>query len=507
MADDEIVIVGSGPSGAIAAWTLVNAGCKVVLLESGNSFPKGFHLRWKDQEIKRRFHPLQVWGHTLPPDYENLGDPFTRWVKAHMLGGLGNFWGGVVLRFAPEDFTQGEAVSEKFRWPITYDDLEPYYKRVEQLIGVRGTGQSVSALPACEITHHRQFPHELSDLAKAARQLDRWLLPMNDVYGKSTIISQIPSPFNLSLRLMQQLRHRSNFRLIQNAHVTRVLLKRQNALASGVEYINRETGKLHFQSAKAVMLAAGQLGSTHILLNSCATDSFGEVGNSNGLLGRYLHDNPMAVFSYKIDRPSPQLDPWLMGGLYLTRVDYTKAEPLQANGFQVYAGTSNHQPVNLRNNFRFNTQQLEDGYLIFACFGTQVPDESRYVCLHPTAKDEYGLPLLRINTHHNQSDLDILDKGGYASQSLLEIAGWRSVLESVSIEPPGTSVHFGGTARMHSDPKLGVLNAYNQMHEIPNVFVIDASCFPTSVEKNPTLTLMAIAMRAAHHLRTLVKIS
>ena len=492
ISDDQIVIVGSGPTGTVAAWTLVKAGFKVTLLESGCSFPKSLHLRVRDREIRRPY-ALELRDHVAYPQFENLDDPLTRWFKAHLLGGLGSFWGGVVLRFSPEDFTEGESISERYRWPIGYADLEPYYSRVEHLIGVSGGKISVPVLPACQVNHTLEVPPEFSDLAVAAQKLDRWLLPANHVYGKSTLFSQIPSPANIGVRLLGQLRRHKNFRLISNAHVTQLHLHPTKALATGVEYLDRQSGELCFQSGRAVMLAAGQLGSTHILLN-CSNG----IINADGLIGRYLHDNMYAAYTYQIDRPP--LKESLVS--YLTRPDYSKAKPLQTTGFQVYAGALNQKPLansKLRSNLGLGSPPPQDEGvpLLFACFGTQIPHDSRCVSLHPHAKDEYGLPLLRISTRHDSDDIATLDEGRRAVEALMEIAGWQFSSKSSAIEPPGTSVHFGGTVRMHTDPKLGVVNAVNAMHEIPNLFVIDASCFTTSVEKNPTLTAMAIAMRAA----------
>ena len=495
MSDDQVIVVGSGPTGSVAAWTLVNAGFKVTLLESGCSFPKNLHIRIRDREIHQPF-ALEIRDHVTYPHFENLDDPLTRWFKAHLLGGLGSFWGGVVLRFAPEDFTQGESISERFRWPICYGELEPYYDRVEQLIGVSGTQTSVPVLPACQTNRILGVPPEFSDLADAARKLHRWLLPASHVYGKGTILSQIPSPANIGVRLLHQLRRHKNFRLISNAHVTRLQLHKTKALAAGVEYLDRQTGELCFLAGKAVMLAAGQLGSTHILLNSCSSEEAKGIDNAHGLLGRYLHDNMYAAYTYQVDRPAPKK----AVVSYLTRPDYSVGASLRTTGFQVYAGGLSQKPIaNLRAGLGLGSPLPKDeGFpLLFACFGTQIPNDSRFVSLHPSAKDEYGLPLLRISTHQDQDDLETLNEGRHAAEELLERAGWQFTPKSLAIEPPGTSVHFGGTVRMHEDPKYGVLNAVNAMHEIPNIFVIDASCFTTCVEKNPTLTAMAIAMRAA----------
>jgi choline dehydrogenase-like flavoprotein len=495
MSDDSIIIVGSGPTGSVAAWTLIKAGLKVVLIESGRSFPKSLHVRIRDREMLKPY-ALEFRDHVPYPQFENLGDPLARWFKAHLLGGLGNFWGGVVWRFAPEDFTQGEAHSDEFRWPIGYADLEPYYERVETLIGVSGGQTSIPVLPACQVKRVLDVPTEFSDLTHAARKLGRWFVPANQVYGDSTIFSQNPSPINIGVRLLERLQHHQNFKLISDAHVTSLHVHEQQGLATGVEYLDRKSGELYVQSGKAVMLAAGQLGSTHILLNTCSQAN--ALENPHRLIGRYLHDNMYATFTYNVDRPPLQNS--LVS--YLTRPDYSTESSLRTTGFQVYAGALNQKPLanaKLRAKLGLSQQPIQDeGFpVLFACFGTQIPSDSQSVSLHPTAKDEYGLPLLRLETCHTPDDLKTLKSGQQAVETLLDLAGWSYTAQNSAIEPPGTSVHFGGTARMHDDPKFGVVDRFNAMHEVPNIFVIDASCFTTCVEKNPTLTAMAIAMRAA----------
>ena len=137
MDEDCVIVVGSGLTGAIAALTLVEAGIPVVMLESGNKFPRDLHLRIRHRELRRPITP-PINEHVPYAEFVNLNDCSTRWIKAHCIGGRSNFWSGIVLRYSEKDFQDGERLHPKYKWPISYQELEPYYEKVEKIIKVRG---------------------------------------------------------------------------------------------------------------------------------------------------------------------------------------------------------------------------------------------------------------------------------------------------------------------------------------------------------------------------------
>jgi choline dehydrogenase-like flavoprotein len=507
MDENAVIVVGSGPTGVITALTLVRAKIPVVMLESGNKTIRQVYLRLHHRELKRSPNP-SVRKHVPYAEFVNLNDCRTRWVKAHCLGGRSNFWGGIVMRFSEQDFQDGERLHPKFRWPLSYQDLEPYYQKVEKIIGVRGSQASFETLPACDVVYNRELDPEWQNFAQICQKMGRALTVLPDVYGSHTLISTTATPQNIAMRLMGQLRRSKNFQLIKNAHVTRIEVNQYEPKVRAIEYLNPIDGSLHQKVAKAVVLAAGPLASTQILLNSDCISFPQGLGNSQGLLGKYLHDHPYGQTTIESDFLFQRLDGKSKGGLYITRKSYNRSPPLQATAFLIYGGVDNRQSVTLHPGLMLNNHATSDqvsGSDDKSCmtayyFGTQIPSPENYVSLHSTHQDSYGLPLLQINLRFNEAELANMRQGSELVSEILTAAKHRIFSLSSQLQPPGTSVHYGGAVRMHHSPQYGVLDEWNRIHDIKNLLVVDASCFTTCVEKNPTLTAMALAMRAAEKL-------
>lgn len=507
MNEDGVIVVGSGLTGVIAALTLVEAEIPVIMLESGSSFPQDLHLRIRNRELRRPTTP-PIREHIPDAEFVNLENSSTQWIKAHCLGGRSNFWSGIVLRYSEKDFQDGERLHPKFQWPISYQDLASYYERVEKIIQVRGGKESFETLPACYISYERKLESEWQNFAQTCNQIGRSLTILPDAYGPSTIVSTAASPQNVAVRLMSRLRRSRSFRLIKNAHVTRIDLDQYEPRVEAVEYIDTRDGSYHKQSAKAILLAAGPLSSTQILLNSTCKSFPQGLGNSQGLLGRYLHDHPVEYARLKSNFIFRRLNDREKGGLYITRQSYAHSEPLRSLAFLIYGGVGEHRQIVLHKGLTLgaehstvNLSSSADQCPMYVCFfGTLIPRAENYVSLHPDHNDRYGLPLLQISMSFSEDDLDLMKKGRELIPEILHATGNQVFSFSSELEPPGTSVHYAGTVRMHCSPQYGVLDEWNRLHEIKNLLVVDASCFTTCVEKNPTLTAMAISMRAAEKL-------
>ena len=512
---DCVCVVGSGLTGAIAALALLEDGVPVVMLESGSTFPRRFHARFRDVDLIRP-RPSTVQPTIPDVDFIAGGDGSAKWIKANRLGGLSNYWSGIALRFSPEDFTDGERLHHKYRWPVSYLELEPYYARVERIIRIRGGEESFEALPASEVVHRRRVGSEWSRVAQLCRERGRDLAALNDVQGPATTLSSLGAPYNAALRLLRGLRRMRGFRLITRAHVTRVLSDEHRSMAGGVEYIDANTGTYHKLAAKAVVLAAGPLASTQILLNSKSVSHPEGLGNSRGLVGRFLHDHPLEFIELNGNFRFRALDNKRKGGLYITRERYAASPPLEANALLLYGGMfSRLAPWLLLHGRRhFETVRrilasresesvspFDVSILNVCCFGTQLPRFENGVVLDDSRKDAYGVPLLQINAKYSADELDNMKRGRQLVPEILEAAGCKVFHVASEMQPYGSSVHFGGTNRMHESPDWGVLDGWNQLHDARNVLVVDAGCFTTCPEKNPSLTAMAIAMRAASHVR------
>jgi choline dehydrogenase-like flavoprotein len=256
-----------------------------------------------------------------------------------------------------------------------------------------------------------------------------------------------------------------------------------------VVYHNRADGSQHRLPAAAVVVACGSLNSTKLLFSSACPDFPEGLGNTEGLLGAYLHDHPREWWAFDLDKPLSRLSP----SAYLTRVPYADSPPLMATSWTLGLASKQDKILSLT--------PLKGRAVGVQVFGTMVPQPHYYVRPHQSKTDEFGLPILDICIRY---DKEVIDNIVAARQRLLALmgdAGYHCTLREVVPQlMPGTSVHYGGTVRMHSSHKLGVTDAWNRLYNVPNVSVADASCFTTNSEKNPTLTAMALAARAAHRI-------
>lgn len=516
MDETGVCVIGSGPTGVIAASTLVNAGVPVVMLESGGTYPHRLHIRFRDHDVLRPAPPVY---REAVPDVDFISTDGARWISDHRIGGLSNFWAGIALRFSKGDFSDGGRMDAKYRWPICYEDLEPYYARVEKLIRVRGAARDFETLPACRVACERGVGEEWSRFAEVCAEAGRALTFLSDVHGPSSVFSRNGTPQNLALRVLDRLRQSSGFRLVSNARATRILTDGDKPHAKAVEFIDTATGTYHKIGAKAVVVAAGPLASAQILLNSKSALCPEGLGNTEGVLGRYLHDHPLEYTQIEGDFRFRRLDDRRRGGLYVTRRRYADSPPLQATAFLLYGGTflsMSPYLLLLRHRYYLNILKramtarhnsaadsislLHSSLLYVCCFGTQLPVWGNAVRLHPEKRDRYGIPLLEIHARYGDGDLENMNRGRAVIPELLEAAGSRVTRVTSEMQSRGTSVHYGGAVRMHDSPRFGMLDKWNRLHAVKNVMVADASCFTTCVEKNPTLTAMAISMRAAENL-------
>jgi glucoside 3-dehydrogenase (cytochrome c) catalytic subunit len=256
-----------------------------------------------------------------------------------------------------------------------------------------------------------------------------------------------------------------------------------------VQYVDRVTGSNHRVRGAAVVVAAGPLASTKLLLQSSCPDFPDGIGNTEGILGHFLHDHPNQWSELEVDQPLPALD----HNVYLTRAPYGESAPLRGAAVILGALSKWDRLASLarRSTRRFGV----------VTFGTMVPTRDNYVRLHPEKRDEFGFPILDIHIRFGPEVQPTLSDSHERLRAILSAAGYASSLvHPVQSLTPGWASHYGGTARMHRSPQYGVLDGWNRLHEVDNVVVADASCFTTGAEKNPTLTVMALSARAAHRL-------
>jgi len=477
----QVVVIGSGPAGAAAARELTQSGIAVTMLESGSAFPRGLLVRFGGKTLYRRTPPLaEEGGHSVS------GDPQTQcWVKLAP-GGLSNNWTGAVPRFAPEDFTEGERLHERFRWPITYSELAPYYETAERLLEVTADVRDVPQLPRGYVAYPNCIPKDWRDVERAANEHGQGFTTYPLAHGPPNMLVRRGTAFNSYTAIVRPLQRLSNFRLQAGAHALQLQWSPTKGKVDAVIYHDRQTGKTERIEASAVVVACGPLGSAKLLHNSISSDFPHGLGNSHGLLGRFLHDHPREWWSFEMERPRSLLSP----AAYLTRLPYGSSPPLLATSWTL--GAASTQDV-IRS--RFGLKGTRVGVQLL---GTMIPSEANIARPSATKKDDFGFPALDVCVRYSDAEVENVVRARRHLLNVMDDAGCRAIPgEIFPTLFPGAAAHFGGTVRMHAKPEYGVLDAWNRIYEVPNVLVCDAACFTTAAEKNPTLTLMAIAARAA----------
>lgn len=479
-----VVVIGSGPAGGIAARELVRSGIPVTMLEAGERLQPGVLLRlWGSNLYRRKPRLPESRLHTIS------GDPRTVWYTDLTLGGLSNHWTGAVPRFAPEDFTEGERLHERFKWPLTYEELVPFYEKVEPLLMITGSTADVLNLPAGQVAYPRRLPEKWQEIDRLAKRHGQALTTMPLADGPPSMLVRRGTAFNSFTNIVRPLLNSPHFQLKTGAHALHLEWSPAKHKVDAVVYHDRHSGQTRRLAADAVVIACGALRSVKLLFDSACKEFPEGMGNSEGILGRFLHDHPREWWTFDVDRPLALLSP----PAYLTRLPYDSSAPLMATSWTL--GT-----VGLKDRIRsrFGGAGNTVGVQVF---GTMLPSEKCHAKPSPEQKDEFGLPGLDIDIRFSDEEVDNVVRSRQHLLNLMAEAGYHARLGDVVPQLfPGTAAHFGGTVRMHAKRKYGVLDSWNRVYDAPNVIVCDAGCFTTAAEKNPTLTVMALALRAAWRL-------
>jgi choline dehydrogenase-like flavoprotein len=485
MSDDcRVVVIGSGPAGAMAAYELVRKGIPVTMLETGEDIQHGTLLRLAGRNLFRRLPPM-----TKADGFVVTGDPETNLEYNYALGGLSNQWTGAVPRFCAEDFTAGEQIHEKYRWPVTYSDIAAYYEIAERTMEITANPGDVPNLPAGYCDYRQQVPKDWHSVRQAALKRGQGFTTMPLADGPPYLLLGRGTSFNSYSKLIAGLIGKPGFKLITRAHALKLEWDGQKKKVVAAIYCDRQTMTHHRVSASAFVVACGPLLSPKLLFNSDCNDHPNGMGNSGGLLGKYLHDHPREWWAVDMNTPLTSLSP----PAYLTRLPHASSDPLLASSWTLGAfGTVGKIKSRLGQKTTYFGVQV---------FGTMIPEEKYYVASAKTEKDEFGFPALEVRIRFDENVLNNMVKAREHLMQLMQDAGHKGAIrEIVPTLVPGTAKHYGGAARMHASPKFGVTDGFNRLHDICNVLVVDASCFTTGAEKNPTVTVMALAARAADRL-------
>ncbi len=540
----DAIVIGSGITGGWAAKELTKAGLQTLVLEAGPDIvPErdytehipvwGMKYRGmgdrkrlaERQAIQRECYACDELGSAFFVD--DVENPYTTpedapflFLRGRQVGGRSIMWARQVYRLSDLDFEANARDGVGIDWPIRYADLAPWYDHVERFIGVSGEALGLDHLPDSRFLPPMAMTcaeaHVRNGIARAyggerVLTIGRCAVLTRDHLGRQACHYCGPcergcrtrSYFSSLNATLPAARETGRMTLRPNSVVHS--LGYRDGRISSVHVIDRETHEALEFTGRVVFLAASTLESTRILLNSTSPDFPDGLANSSGVLGHYLMDHTMGhgasgdVVGFE-DQANRERR---INGIYLPRFrNVSRSHPDFLRGFAYQGGGSRSDwsrgasMQGLGADFKRGLTELGPWRMELYGFGECLPDESNRVELDPEVVDAWGVPALKITCRWGENERAMFDDMAVSAAEMLEAAGVRNVEVFHEDNPPGKTIHEMGTARMGRDPKTSVLNAYNQAHDVRNLFVVDGSCMVSSANQNPSLTYMALTARA-----------
>jgi choline dehydrogenase-like flavoprotein len=508
----DVLIIGSGHSGGMAAKILTEKGINCLMLNAGPI--ADVH---KDTEVKpaytlpfRNFKRPGQLSHVFQSNEFNANTwvdeeevPYTydpknvyNWVRVRLFGGRSLFWSRQSFRLSDYEFKGKSHDGYGDDWPISLADLGPSYARVEGIFRVHGHADGLPQYPDGNfVVDDSPWSSSMQRFRDAGKKLGVRVCKARSSEGVDGLASSV----NL---LLPDAFATGKLKAIPNVVVRELSVDKNTGLVNEVHFVDRLSRREMSVKARVVILAAGTLESTRLLLNS-------KIANSSGVMGHYLIDQvygPGIVCSVPEARDGKGTPGMVGGGALAPRFrNIASKDPRFLRGYalNIFGNTGGMDP----RNFPLYGQELEDKLTSYhgSGFQTSMMGEvlARYenqVSIDPTVKDAWDIPALHIQTRYTDNEIDMAKDAVDTSVAMAEAAGFEILAKNYNPNPPGYSIHELGTCRMGDDPKTSVLNKWNQSHDIKNLLVVDGASFVSGGWQNPTMTILALAMRASDHL-------
>ena len=548
----DAIIVGSGAGGGMAAYNLTKAGAKCLMLEAGGWYDAAKDSKWLEWQYDA---PHRGGGdYTSPMNYflaavggwEVPGEPYLdapgsewMWFRSRMLGGRTNSWGRISLRYGPYDFKPYDHYGNGFNWPISYDDLAPYYDKTEELIGVFGSKEGLENLPDGKfLPPPAPRCYELL-IQQACRKLDIPCIPSRlailtkPLHGRPEChyvaqcgrCCRMGSNFSSPVVLLLPARETGNLEIRTDAMVREVLTG-PDGRATGVSYIDKKTRKEVQVRAKVVVLAASSCETARLLMNSRSSQFPNGLANSNGMVGKYIMDTPMSSVTGFLPKMMglPPHNGDGVGGMHVfipwwryqksarKELPFSRGYHTEIYGGRqgmpmpgILSGTQNLVGGGYGEKLKENCRKLYGSFVTLTGRGEMIPNEDSYCEIDNNVVDEWGIPVLKFHFKWGKDERLMARNMQETYREIFEAAGGEAIesygaAQDWGISEGGQGIHEVGGVRMGDDPKTSALNPHCQAWECKNLFVADGAPFVGLANKNPTLTIMALAWRTSDYI-------
>lgn len=555
----DAIVIGSGMSGGIAAKELCERGLKTLVIERGRKLEHGAsYTDWMQpwdlpnaglipQEELARDYPIQSQCYALTSATQQYwvkdkehpyttpeGKPFS-WIRGNHLGGRSLMWGRQSYRLSEIDFEANAKDGHGTDWPIRYADLAPWYDHIEKFIGVAGSREGLPQLPDGEFLPpfalndgelalkqaveakfpgRKIIPGRVANLSKAQphhEELGRTSCQNRSFCERGCSYGAYHSSLSSSLPAAERT---GNLTIVTDAVVHSIVHDPKTGKATGVRVIDSNTRQGRTYEAKVIFGCASTIGTAQILLNS-KSDAFPNgLANSSDMVGRNLMDHlyALTVAGILLKGPNTYYHGRRPTGLYIPRFrNVTEpGEFLRGYGYQGGAQRMGWRSAALGMpgigaELKERVRKLGPWMVFISGFGEMLPNPENRVTLNTGQTDKWGIPTVNISCTHGENERKMAKQVIADGKAMLEAVGAMIVASGEEPGIPGLGIHEMGTARMGRDPKTSVLNAYNQAHDVPNLFITDGSAMASSGCQNPSLTYMALSARAAHHAAEFLK--
>jgi len=523
----DAIVIGSGMSGGWAAKELCEKGMKTLVLERGRDIKHGQYptanldtwdvpnqgrmseAEMKDYQVQGRT------GYTVSQFTKDLWvkdteHPYTEtkrfdWIRGYHVGGRSLLWGRQSYRWSDIDFTANAKDGVAIDWPIRYADIEPWYDYVESFVGISGEALGLKQLPDSKF----QPAMELNCIEKHTQE--KIAKAYNDRIITVGRTAHITKQGGHNGRGTCQYRNRCVRGCLRPHSIVHSLIyDEKTQKAKGVRVIDSETKATYEYYAKVVFLNASALNSAWILMNSTSERFPDGMGNDSGELGHNVMDHHFQIGAraehdgfqdmyYKGRRPN---------GIFVPRfrnIDRATRQKDFIRGYGYQGGGGRQawwRPAeSAKYGAAFKNELIQPGNWSMSLhgFGECLPYHDNKMTLDHSKKDKWGLPTINMDVEWKENERAMRKDMKTAAAEMLEAAGMKNVKEFENPCFPGLGIHEMGTARMGRDPKTSVLNKWNQIHAVQNVFVTDGACMTSAANQNPSLTYMALTARAANY--------